>query len=980
MAIETLGATLRQISRLLEDRAVTGFSDAQLLERFVSGHDAAAFEALVARHGPMVLSVCRGVLRNPEDAEDAFQATFLILVKKLGTVRGHVALGPWLYQVAYRVAIRGNAAAARRRACERQAGKMAAATSKSGPAGPDEPLQALHEEIARLPEKLRRAIILCDLQRVPQDRAATELRLSERTIQRRLSEGRKRLKARLIRRGLAPQSGTLGAMFLREAQLGVPAAWAEATVRTAVATVNSGITLGAVSAAVNELTHEVLRIMLLQKLTLASASLLAAGLIAWGASAALFSLAKEPSKKAMARPYPPVRPKSETPVTRPEPNLLDSTDKVSMGGRVLGLDEQPVAGAKLYLTVMQGYAREPFPAGEHATTGPDGRFAFTVSKSRIGDEKIVTAAIAANHGVGWLEVPAGGKRDDMTLRLVNDDVPINGQVVDLEGKPVPGAVLRVLEISAVPGEDLGPWLEAAQGTKEGSPRREKQDFEWDGINVSNLALKVTTDADGRFLLTGMGRNRLVRAQLDGPVIASQYMHVITFNVNVSRSTSVTRNGNTVTRSASISRITNINRKGKLGVDTYYGANFVYVAAPTKPVVGMVRDKDTRKPLAGMTVETNKLANDPVPGRNIVQTTTDAEGRYRLTGLPKGKGSKIRLVPRDDQPYVSVHALVPDSPGLDPVTVDFEVKRGIWIEGNLTDKVTGKPVQGSVDYFALDSNPNVRDHPGFDGTIPPHWGVATKKDGSFRVVGLPGPGLIAVFYTDHHLLAPDRDDEYGIKQRVLYTSPRQLGLLINYTALARIDPAKGIESVKREVTLDPGWTFTGTVLGPDGKPLFGARSFGLTDRGWPRETMKTAEFTVRAFNPRRPRDVFFQHLEKGLVGVARAPKENGGSVAVQMKPSATIIGRLIDVDGTPRAGVELEVRYRHKGTSFYFDWSDYFPARIRTDPEGRLRIEALLPGHEFRLSDGKGILPFGGNTLQSGQTKNLGDVKIKAEEE
>ena len=214
-----------------------------------------------------------------------------------------------------------------------------------------------------------------------------------------------------------------------------------------------------------------------------------------------------------------------------------------------------------------------------------------------------------------------------------------------------------------------------------------------------------------------------------------------------------------------------------------------MAAPTKPVVGVVRDKDTGKPLAGVTVESNKLANDPVPGRNIVQTTTDAEGRYRLTGMPKGEGNKIRLVPRDDQPYVSVHALVPDSPGLDPVTVDFELKRGIWIEGKLTDKVTGKPVQASVEYFALDNNPNVRDHPGFDGTIPPLWGIETKEDGSFRVVGLPGPGLIAVFYNGHHLLAPDREDEYGTTEPFLYTSPRQLGLLINYTALARINPAR-----------------------------------------------------------------------------------------------------------------------------------------------------------------------------------------------
>src|SRR2546421_10569078 len=128
MAIETLGAALRQINRLIAEGVVTGLSDAQLLERFLNQGDAGAFEALVARHGPMVLSVCRGILRDPNDAEDAFQATFMILVKKAGTIRGRVVLGGWLYQVAHRVAVQANIAAARRRAHEREAGQMTTAS------------------------------------------------------------------------------------------------------------------------------------------------------------------------------------------------------------------------------------------------------------------------------------------------------------------------------------------------------------------------------------------------------------------------------------------------------------------------------------------------------------------------------------------------------------------------------------------------------------------------------------------------------------------------------------------------------------------------------------------------------------------------------------------------------------------------------------------------------------------------------------
>ncbi len=262
-------------------------------------------------------------------------------------------------------------------------------------------------------------------------------------------------------------------------------------------------------------------------------------------------------------------------------------------------------------------------------------------------------------------------------------------------------------------------------------------------------------------------------------------------------------------------------KASTTLTTYYGASFLHVAAPTKPIVGVVRDKDTGKPLAGVTIESNKLANDPVPGNDIVQTTTDAAGPLPAHGDAKGRpatkfGSCRATTSR-------IRASMPSCPkalAWTRLPIDFGLKRGIWIEGKVTDKVTGEPVQGSVDYFALKTNPNVRDHPGFDGTIPPYWGIRTKQTVPFRVVGLPGPGLIAVFYTGQHLLAPDRDDEYGTKEPDLYTSPRQLGPLINYTALARIDPAKGVESVKRDVTLDPGWTLRARSSGQTVSPSSG----------------------------------------------------------------------------------------------------------------------------------------------------------------
>jgi hypothetical protein len=386
---------------------------------------------------------------------------------------------------------------------------------------------------------------------------------------------------------------------------------------------------------------------------------------------------------------------------------------------------------------------------------------------------------------------------------------------------------------------------------------------------------------------------------------------------------------------------------------------------------VVRDRDTKKPLAGVTITSYKLANHPAHGVDFIQTTTDAEGRYRLTGMPKGADNKILFVPRDDQPYLSVHAVVPDEQGFDPVTVDFDVKRGVWIEGKITDKVTGKPLQGMVQYAAVADNPHIREYPGFEGTFQtrPSWNV--QKDGTYRVVGIPGPGVLATQYSDHYLLANERDDAEGAKEAFLFTIPG-FGS-ISYNAFTRIDAPKDAEKVSHDITLDPGLTYKGTVEGTDGKPLAGSLTYGLSGwGGWEREPLATAEFTVLAFNPNRPRPVLFRHIEKGLVGAFEPPKDTSQPVTVRMKPGASVTGRLVDEDGRPRPNVALDISFRARGDV----WAGYsLPNKITTDAEGRFRIDTLLPGYQYELYDRQGRITFG-EDLRSGETKDLGSVPLK----
>ena len=153
----------------------------------------------------MVLAVCRGVLRDPVDVEDAFQATFLILARRVGSLRVQGSLGGWLHRVAHRVAVRANVDSARRKSRERRGVEMDAIAGRDGATG-DRWASHLHEEIARLPEAFRRAVVLCDLEGMTHVEAARELGCGEATLRRRLAGAHERLKRRLDRSGLAARS------------------------------------------------------------------------------------------------------------------------------------------------------------------------------------------------------------------------------------------------------------------------------------------------------------------------------------------------------------------------------------------------------------------------------------------------------------------------------------------------------------------------------------------------------------------------------------------------------------------------------------------------------------------------------------------------------------------------------------------------------------------------------------------------------
>jgi RNA polymerase sigma factor (sigma-70 family) len=282
-------------------------TDTELLRRFLEDREEAAFEALVQRHGPMVLSLCRYLVHNSADAEDAFQATFLVLVRRAASIRKPELLGNWLYGVAYRVAARARAQAARRRAREKREVEMIA----------PEPLwesnewrPVLHEELKHLPEKYRAPIVLCYLQGMTNEEAAKLLAWPIGTVKGRLARARELLRKRLVRRGVTlTASALVAALTPCTTSAAVPLALLDSTVRSAMLLAAGHVATAGISVSVAALTKGVLHTMFLTRLTMVCG--MVAGVSLLGTTTAVFTyrtLAAGPGQDhTVARAEPPAR-------------------------------------------------------------------------------------------------------------------------------------------------------------------------------------------------------------------------------------------------------------------------------------------------------------------------------------------------------------------------------------------------------------------------------------------------------------------------------------------------------------------------------------------------------------------------------------------------------------------------------------------------------------------------------------------------
>jgi RNA polymerase sigma factor (sigma-70 family) len=786
MATTQANAVLHHLRRLRAAPAGGTPNDRQLLEQFLTRRDEWAFTTLVRRHGPLVLGVCRRVLGNVPDAEDAFQAAFLVLARKAASIRGHESVAAWLYQVAFRVALRARGQGATRARHEHQApgrrppDPLAEVTGR-------ELLSALDEALHELPARHRAPLVLCYLEGRTRDEAARQLRCSASTLKRRLEEGKARLHARLARRGLTLSAGLLTGELVQTATAAVPVALGHSATQAALLSAAGQEAVGVASAQALALARRSLLAMTLSKLKTVGAALLAVSLL----GASLFTW----------------RGASGVPPEMASGSLIgsapaDESREIVLAGRVLDGDGRPVAAANVAVLALRSPGRiDGALRGEVAARGrtdDEGRCRFTVSRptsGRLG--RLWFLAHVEGYGLRYASLDPARAAHEAELRLPPERA-LAGRLLTLEGQPAAGVQVHVTRIFQKGDDDwcdldfvadyrllqkVGAFKSGEQPTFETYRRAHRGVTQDPGAPVPFWPAATVTDAQGRFRIGGLGRDQTVVLVAEGGRFAPQELILET-------------GGQAPAPEA------------------------VLPLAPLRTIAGRVVCADTGKPVADARVTAHVAASrryGPTgieADRDSITVRTDEQGRFQLRPYHRDSRApgftSLEVLPPPDMPYLAVGEYdIAFTKGAVRREVAIRLRRGVLIHGKLTEHTSRRPIdQARVVCQPLADQGNGRPE---EQRLGPTYPVYTRPDGSFRLVVPAQPC---------HLLVTGPDPSY-VAQAVgseQIRMGRPGGKREYYHAVLPLDlrPQDGPEAVA--LTLRHGVVLRGEVVGPDGRPV------------------------------------------------------------------------------------------------------------------------------------------------------------------
>jgi RNA polymerase sigma factor (sigma-70 family) len=953
MADAPLGILLRELRGLFPG-AAAAVTDSQLLERFCAAREEAAFAGLLRRHGPMVLGVCRRVLGNLADAEDVFQATFLLLARKAASIRKGESVSSWLHAVAFRLALKSRTQAQARRRRERQATELRRPSPEPQTAGEWD--AALDEELDKLPARYRAPLVLCYLEGKTQEEARRRLGCPLGTVRSRLARGRRLLRERLRRRGMALSALAVAADTPAPA---LPAPLFHGTLKAGLRFAAGMVVGGNVSARVAALVELGQRLLATAKLKTGIGLLLLVGLLTAGALAAGH---RPPPTTPPAEGPGSTRPKDtgQKPAAKPNQSARNVQDgQVAVTGRVLDPKGKPASGAR-----VTGIGRWPASTtGEPAQhlervygntrTDRQGRFRLSVPPSALARlQSLDIIAAGPGYGLGWKNIHHSAVRREVTIRLRPEQV-FRGRLLDVQGQPAAKVRLHLLYVA-----DPRHPLDAVGLYWWKSPGKRVPFSSWPG--------PVTTDDRGRFTLRGLGRDMLFGLWIGGDErYGRQDLHDF-----------ANKDGKEVTR----------------------------LLDPPHLVDGRVTGADTGKAVPGARLQIEGLTragNQPTFVHGAVDTRADARGHFRVVSYPGNTVVVYAFAPAGT-PYLGLRKERVWPKAAVRQQVDLALPKGVLVRGKVTEARSGKPLaRVRVEFW-----PQKADNPHFRADAVTGWGsaVLSDPDGTFRIAVLPGPGTLLFQSEDrnciqqvlYHKPGPGRISTRPIPDPTGVRSPYPQGQPLYVDGWHALMLKPDARPPEINATLRRGRTVHGRLLGPDGKAVARAQmicrlpqgSLGFITLG----TVEVGEgrFALTGCDPAKTYPVYFldrQHQWGATAWVRGTDK----SVVVRLAPCGSAVTRLVDKQGRPvpnqplnAFGLQLvvppaapadtrAVRQTLPPAETLF-LSSLDPLRyqdwLQTDARGRLTLPVLIPGATYRIEQWGQIIQF---KAESAKVLKLADL-------